>query len=403
MSKQGRVTVLYVDEAIAFGGSLMVMGNLIGALDKAVFRPVFVGEMEVAALKDYLRCDSGVYSIRRLYNYAQWSRTLKFIDKLPGRFIRKITNYTLSAIRSLLNSVYLFRLIGVILKENVDIIHVSNGMNNFAPVFAAVLLRRHFVVHFHGIESPGVVHKAFLDRVPVFIAPSSYMKACLVDNGIPEERLQVISNPVRLETVSPGDVEVLRQRYGINESDLIMGIVGRIVSWKGHLEFLQAAAPAMKLFPELKLLIVGDYSDGNKAYQDEITRVVETGRFSNRVIFTGYVKDVGNHYCLMDVCVHASIQPEPFGLVITEAMSHGIPVIASNRGAPGEIISEGETGYLVDPEAEDEFADRMISLLSDRAVRERIGEAARQYALETYPLDAYARKMEGVYREVLGY
>ena len=394
------ISVLYVDEAVAFGGSMMVIGCLVDALDKGRFRPVVVGEMEIDKLKHYIQDDIKTYSIPRMYNYAQWAKTVEIIRKVPVPAVRKIINYFLSFVRALLNSVYLVRLLIVIIKGNIDIVHVNNGMNNLAPILASVLLRRNFIVHFHGIDDPGFIQRMIVSRVPRFIAISEYMKECLVRNGIPENRLYVLPNPVRPEPVLQYDVEHLREQYGITNKDRVLGIVGRIVRWKGHVEFLKAANIVMKAIPDLKLLIVGDYSDGEKAYQDKITRIVEEGDFKDRIIFTGYVKNVGEHYSLMDVCVHASIQPEPFGLVITEAMSYGVPVVASNRGAPREIISDGQDGYLIDPEATNVFADRIIGLLTNNNLRSRIAANGKERVLRDYPLEAYAREMEQIYIDI---
>jgi len=401
LSKE-KITVLYADEAIAFGGSLVVVGHLVDAIDKDQFRPVVVGAMGVDRLKKYIQQTVPVYSIPRLYNYAHWAKTITIINRIPVRLVRKILNYLLSLVRVLLNSLYLARLSRVIIKEKVAVIHVNNGMNNLASVLAAVLLRRSFVVHIHGIDNPGFIQRWLISRVPRFIVISEYVKERLVKNGFPEDRMIVIPNPVRPEPVLQDEVKGLRKHYGIKENDRVLGIVGRIVRWKGHVEFLQAANIVMKTIPELKLLIVGDYSDGEKAYQDKITSMVEEGDFKDRVIFTGYVKNVGEHYSLMDVCVHASIEPEPFGLVITEAMSYGVPVVASDRGAPREIITDGEDGYLVNPEASSVFAERIIGLLANEDQRCRMGEKGKEHVLKYYPLGAYGRKMERVYQEVLG-
>jgi len=392
-----KITVLYVDAAIAFGGSLMVVGYLVDALDKEQFCPVVVGEMEINLLKNHIQGNARIYYIPRLYNYVQWAKTINIINRLPTRPVRIIINYLVSLVRSLLNSVYLLRISRIIIKERIDIVHVNNGMNNFAPILAVVLLCRNFVVHFHGIEKPGFIQRLVLSRVSRFIVISEYLKECLVRNGIPENRMTVIPNPVRPEPVLQDEIEGLRKQYGITKRDRVLGIVGRIVRWKGHVEFLKAADIVMKVFPELKLLIVGNYSDGDGAYQDEITTIVERGQYKDRIIFTGYVKNVGGHYNLMDVCAHASIEPEPFGLVITEAMSYGIPIVASDRGAPREIISDGENGYLVNPEATDIFAERISRLLASGDLRHRIGMKGKERVLRDYPLDAYAHKMEQIY------
>ena len=394
------ISVLYVDEAIAFGGSLTVIGNLIDALDKDRFKAIVVGEIDIVMLENYIKGDSSLYSIPRLYNYAQWFKTVEIINKIPVHMIRKVINYLMSMVRISLNSIYLVRLLRVIIKERIDIIHVNNGMNNLAPIIASILLRRNFIVHFHGIENPGFIQRLFIKQVPKFLAISKYMNSCLIKNGIPENKLVVIPNPVYPEAVAYNDVIALRKQYGITKNDRIVGIVGRIIRWKGHIEFLKAAKIALKTIPELKLLIVGDYSDGDRAYQDLINRIVENGHFGDRVIFTGYTKNVAAHYNLMDVCVHASIVPEPFGLVITEAMSHEVPVIASDRGAPSEIINDGENGYLIDPESTELFAKRIIELLTNEELRRKIAAKGKEHALQDYRLDLYAREIEQIYIDV---
>ena len=315
-----------------------------------------------------------LFVIPRLFNYALWAKTVKSISRFPGSLLRKLAIYTLSAVRGLANMVYGVRLARLILREGVDIVHVNNGMNNLAPIIAARLLRRKCVVHFHGMEKPGLFQKMFIRKVSRFIAVSEYLKKGLVENHIPEDRIIIIHNPVRFKAVRPGTRERVRHQYGISLDQLVFGIVGRIVRWKGHIEFLKAADIVFKSVPEAKGLIVGDFSDGDSTYQALITRMVEESEFSDRIIMSGYVKDVEDLYSIMDVCVHASIDPEPFGLVITEAMAHGVPVIASDRGAPREIINDGVDGFLVDPVASERLASAIISLLSDETLRKRIGE-----------------------------
>jgi glycosyltransferase involved in cell wall biosynthesis len=79
-----------------------------------------------------------------------------------------------------------------------------------------------------------------------------------------------------------------------------------------------------------------------------------------------------------------------------------VPVVASDRGAPREIITDGEDGCLVNPEASGVFAERIIGLLANEDQRYRMGEKGKEHVLKYYPLGAYGRKMERVYQEVLG-
>ena len=157
----------------------------------------------------------------------------------------------------------------------------------------------------------------------------------------------------------------------------------------------------LKMFRDAKALIVGDFSDGDAGYQEKIQTMVDESGFSDRILMTGYVKDIGRIYSIMDVCVHASIEPEPFGLVIIEAMANGVPVIASDLGAPKEIITDGVNGYLVSPESSEKFAEMIIDLLSDVELRNKIGNKGREHVRKNYQVKEYAHSVEKIYSEVL--
>ena len=307
----------------------------------------------------------------------------------------------MSVISSLANIVYIIRLVRIILKEKVDLVHVNNGMSNLEPVIAALLLNRKFVVHFHGIERPGLVQKLLLNRVHRYIVISEFLRSALIENGFLKERMIVIPNPVQESHALSKDSGELRSQYGLNKYDKVFAIVGRIVRWKGHIEFLKSAFTVLDIVPDSKALIIGDFSDGGVGYQERIIKMVEESGYKDRIIMTGYVKDVGSIYSIMDVCVHTSIEPEPFGLVIIEAMANAVPVIASDLGAPKEIITDSVNGYLVNPESSEKLAERIISLLSDDELRNRIRSKGREHVRENYQVDKYARSVEKIYSEVL--
>ena len=397
-----KITVLFVDAAVEFGGSLTVIGNLVESIDTRCFRPIVIGEVDVDLMRNFIKSDVHIYRVPRIYNYKHWFRTLDIIKRLPGCLLRKLANYLFSAVRSAVNVLYLVRISLITLRERVDVVHVSNGMYNLAPILCAILLGRKFVVHIHGMEKPGFVHKILINKVSKFITISNYMKDGLVANGYPEKRMVVIPNPVRPRPVAPEEISELRKRYCISRHEQVVGIVGRITRWKGHVEFLSAMNVVMQSAQDLKVLIVGDFSEGNTLYKKQLTRLIENSVYRNRIILTGYVSNVEKYYNLMDVCVHASVEPEPFGLVITEAMACGVPVIASDRGAPSEIITTGENGFIVNPEATQMLAKTILHLLKDDVLRRKIGASGKEHVLRDYQPNAYAHSMEQIYMEVLG-
>lgn len=406
--KSNKQTILYADQAVSFGGSIIVLGSLVGALDKQKYRAIVAGEMSESILSYHMQGNALIYVIPRIFNYTHWFKVTDIASKIRPHLFKKIFIYTLSAIKSLVNSVYILRLGRILLKEKVDIVHVNNGMSNLEPIIAALLFGRKYVVHFHGVESPGLVQRLLINRVHKYIVISEFLADALSKNGFPRERMVVIPNPYQ-ESHALGQADTadgtstdLRTKYNLKQSDKVFAIVGRIVRWKGHIEFLQAAFKVLQAVPDAKALIIGDFSDGDSAYQDQIQKMIDDSGFAERVIMTGYVKDVGSMYAIMDVCVHTSIEPEPFGLVIIEAMANGVPVIAADTGAPKEIITDGENGYIINPHSSQKLADTIIQLLTDDAQREKIGRNALQHVEQHYNDKDYARAVEHVYAEVSG-
>ena len=405
--KKDKLTILYADQAVSFGGSIVVLGSLVSALDKQKFRAVVVGEMSESILSYHMQGNALIYVIPRIFNYSHWFKVTHVASKIRLRLFRKIFIYLLSGIKSLLNTIYIIRLCRIILKEKVDIVHVNNGLSNTEPIIAAILLGRKYVVHFHGVEKPGLVQRLLINRVHKYIVISQYLADALSENGFPRERMVVIPNPYQESHAlsNKNNVEEKnterRASYDLKQDDKVFAIVGRIVRWKGHIEFLNAAFIVLQAVPDAKALIIGDFSDGDSAYQDQIQKMIENSGFGDRIIMTGYVKDVSSMYAIMDVCVHTSIEPEPFGLVIIEAMANSVPVIASDLGAPKEIISDGTNGYIISPDLPQKIADTVIQLLKDDEQREKMGSSALQHVQQHYNDKDYARAVENIYSAVL--
>ena len=121
---------------------------------------------------------------------------------------------------------------------------------------------------------------------------------------------------------------------------------------------------------------------------------------SERVVFTGHVDNPIELMSVVDVVVHSSIEPEPFGLVITEAMSAGTAVIAARLGAPMEIIEDGVNGVLVNPEDPAEFAAG-LTRLTDETFRRTLAAEGRRTVVEKYSPETFAQRVEAVYSRAL--
>jgi glycosyltransferase involved in cell wall biosynthesis len=103
----------------------------------------------------------------------------------------------------------------------------------------------------------------------------------------------------------------------------------------------------------------------------------------------------------LDLLVHASVEPEPFGLVLIEAMASSRPVVASRAGGPVEIVAHGTSGLLVTPGDHRELAAAILKLINDPAWARGLGQAGRRRVEKHYALRDQVRRIEALYEEIL--
>jgi glycosyltransferase involved in cell wall biosynthesis len=185
--------------------------------------------------------------------------------------------------------------------------------------------------------------------------------------------------PARPNIIVPARPTGRRPRPEGGERPLRFGIVGRLAPWKGQHVFLAAFARA---FPtgDHRAVVVGGALFHDQGYEAELRALAATLGLDTRVELRGHCDDVGAELARLDVFVHASVTPEPFGRVIVEAMAAGLPVIASRAGGPMEIVDDGRTGLLVTPGDEAALAAAMQRLAGSASLRSRLGAASAEAA-----------------------
>jgi glycosyltransferase involved in cell wall biosynthesis len=202
-----------------------------------------------------------------------------------------------------------------------------------------------------------------------------------------------------------------RRQMKLPEDRLIVALVARLVRWKGHAVFLRALAQLAPEYPQLHGLIVGGWSEadnrsgplaGGEPYQQELFTLAQELGLKERVTFTGYTDATAYTFAAADIVVHTSTLPEPFGRVIVEAMAAARPVIAARAGGVPEIVEDKITGLLTSPGDVDSLAAAMRQLLSDPALRHRMGEAGRARAELEYSVSRMAARFTEVWMEAAG-
>ena len=170
--------------------------------------------------------------------------------------------------------------------------------------------------------------------------------------------------------------------------------VGRIIPDKGILELLKAFRRVQEVIPGTALKIIGGNYPNNPLSEYEKTLLMYVEEFGLNVDFIGQVPNnrLAEHYSQAHLAVFPSLCRESFGMVALEAMRCGLPVIASKQPGFEELIVNGETGFLVDdPRNVEELSAKIIKLLSDESLREKMGQAAYHCSLQYTPLKANAQ------------
>ncbi len=225
--------------------------------------------------------------------------------------------------------------------------------------------------------------------LPSFVLANSQ---ATLDTLVPpgrRDRARVVPDPYR----PPPAAEVVRH------GPLRIGLVGRLAPWKGQDVFLRAVARA---FPDgdVEAVLVGSAMFGEQAWAEHLEELVGELGLDGRVVLRGFQDDVEHELSQLDVLVHASVVPEPFGQVIVEGMAAGLPVVAAGAGGPLEVVRHDVDGLLTPPGDVDALASALQRLQADPALRERLGQAARRRAADYLP-ERVAPLVVAAYREVV--
>ena len=179
-----------------------------------------------------------------------------------------------------------------------------------------------------------------------------------------------------------------------------VGLVATLARWKGHATFLEAIARLPAHLP-VRAYVVGDavyQTEGSQYSLDELRELARSLGVADRVGFTGFVHTPEATFRALQIVVHASTAPEPFGLVIAEAMSCGRAVIVSNAGGAAEIVEPGVDALVHAPGDAGDLAAQITALATNAELRARLGHAARATAERSFDRARMAAELVPIYR-----
>jgi glycosyltransferase involved in cell wall biosynthesis len=373
-----KTNVLYILAAGERGGAEVVFLNIVENLNRNLFEPF------VIALSD------GPF-ISELHDHGLTPIVLKTnrIRSIKGFF--EITKF----IRGFIES------------EQIDVVHCNGTFSQIYGGYAAARMGIPCIYHLHdSVEwswnAQGLVHLLaqmsfpvgrLFSRKPVrmeFIAVSKYVAEKFQHSWGWRKNLRVIHNAIRVSNAITT----------ANQNPRVIWI-GRLQRWKGAHIFVKAAEIIHTNHPEVEFKVVGGTLFGiEPEYEKELHTLAKSLNIGNSLKFVGHQSSVDTFIKTAEIVVHSSIHPEPFGLVILEAMAAGKTVIASNEGGPLEIVDDEVTGLLIPPNDPQELADAIIKLLQDKALRTRMGQAAQERIEKDFNPSKMIHALESIYSEL---
>lgn len=229
------------------------------------------------------------------------------------------------------------------------------------------------------------------------------VRRIFAENGVPEENLSHVPNGVSISefgSVTADEIERVRERFDLHDVRT-MFYAGTIMPRKGVAELVKATDALVNQhgLEDVKLVLAGE-PELDEAYLNRVRSLVASGGLEEKVEFPGYLRDetLVPLYAASDVFVLPSFE-EGFGMVVSEAMATGTPVIGSDISGVAQQIRDDETGVLVEAGNVAELATALADVLENREKRQKMGERSRQHA-QQFSWETVADQYLEVYREL---
>ncbi len=364
-----------------------------------------IDKLEVAGAQRHLaallkRIDRGRFSPRLvcLSREGHLTEEIRSLD-VPVTVLDVKRIYDLTGIRGL------FRLVRILKRERIDVLHAYLFSENILGALAARLAgtrivltsrrdtgrlregkRRHFLAY--------RLTNRWVDRV---VCVSDAVKRVVLEKekAAPEKVTTIPNGAEGERSLAECEKYLQRDAYGLSEKNFLVTLVANLSWIKGHRVFLDAASRVKAQMPEARFWVIGE-GPLRKALEE---RASELG-LSKHVRFFGRVADSKSLLRLSDVSVNTSFS-EGMSNTLLESMALGIPVVATGVDGNLETVIDEESGLLVPPGDPEALAETIHRLGNDKKLRQRIGEAGRVRIKTVLSLDRMIRSVEQLYGTLL--
>jgi glycosyltransferase involved in cell wall biosynthesis len=294
-----------------------------------------------------------------------------------------------------------------------DLVHANSIRAGIATSLPLARTLPPTVVHVRDCLPPGLastaVRRLIHARARVVVSNSAYTERCFAVGAPRRARAAVLHSPVDLRRFDARVVDRARarERLGLPADAPVLTVVAQLTPWKGQCDAVRTLELVRRRGIDARLLLVGaptfvsrDTRYDNLAYLSQLRALIAEVGLEERVAFLGERADVPEVLGATDVLLVPSWE-EPLGRAVLEGMAMGLPVLATDRGGPAELVTHGVDGFLLAPRDPAAWATAIIDLLEDADRRAEIGRAARRRA-HSFGVDAHVEKIVGLYSDVVG-
>lgn len=293
-----------------------------------------------------------------------------------------------------------------------DVVHTHSAKGGLIGRFAATHCRVPCVIHtvhgapFHSYQN-ALSRNFFIacERLAArnchhLISVADAMTDLMVDANVAERsKFTTIYSGMEVDPFLQSDNyrQVMREKLGFGDHDIVFGKIARLFHLKGHEYLVTAARRLVAVHPNAKFLLVGD-----GILQESLQQQIATAGLQDHFVFAGLVPpvEIPRYLGAMDVLVHTSLR-EGLARALPQGLIAGKPTISFDVDGAREVVINGETGCLVPPLDTENLADAMIKLASSAELRSQLGAEGRRRFVEQFRHEHMSKRIREVYKAVL--
>ncbi len=296
--------------------------------------------------------------------------------------------------------------------HRIDVVHAHN-FHHFLPEYGLALTE----LYDEGLPTILTIHEMWGEficehllentRWDAIIAVGEHVRRDVVRMVPGVRNLHKVLHGTDVETFHPGVADRgLRAELGLIDRPVILH-PARMLPWKGVHVSVAAMHKVVERFPTAALIVTDtdqiiDWIRELGAYKQQILETIERDGLIGNVVRRSFdYFDLPRAYAVADLVIYPTTGEEPFGLVPLEAMACGRPIVVSRSGGLVESVVDGETGYIVEKEDADQLAERIIRLLGDAELRQRMGQAGRRHVEKNFSRKRMTDETVRLYRAAL--